>query len=81
MAAAHRIFHGGLGGDQNCRLGTAQVGENVGVWSAGVNDAAINQLFMGSGPHAANIMGPYRYVGTAWTTGSDGHGYIAVEFA
>lgn len=82
MANAGTIFHGnGVQSDWGCRLGSAQTGENVGEWGAGVNDAGINQLFMASAPHRANIMGPYHYVGTAWVVGKNGVGYIAVEFA
>jgi len=81
MAAAGTIFHGnGVQRDWSCGLNSAQTGENVGVWGAGINDAGINQLFMGSAGHRANILGPYHYVGTAWVV-SGGKGYIAVEFA
>lgn len=82
MAAAHQIFHGsGTTQDFGCGLGSLQTGENVGYWSAGIDDAAINRLFMASAPHRVNIDGPYHYVGTAWAVGSDSRGYIAVEFA
>jgi len=37
-------------------------------------------MFMNSAEHRANILGPYRYVATAWTVRSDGRAYIAVEF-
>jgi uncharacterized protein YkwD len=37
-------------------------------------------MFMNSPDHRANIMGPYRYVGTAWKVSATGKGYIAVEF-
>jgi uncharacterized protein YkwD len=36
---------------------------------------------MGSAGHKDNILGPYRYIGTAWVTGADGAGYLSVEFA
>jgi uncharacterized protein YkwD len=82
MAASGSIFHGnGVQQDWGCGLGSSQTGENVGVWGSGINDAGINQLFMASAPHRANIMGPYHYVGTAWVVSSSGKGYIAVEFA
>ncbi len=81
MAASGSIFHGnGVQRDWGCGLGSSQTGENVGVWGSGINDAGINQLFMGSAQHRANIMGPYHYVGTAWVV-AGGKGYIAVEFA
>ena len=81
MANQGFISHGsGVQQDWGCNLHSAQTGENVGEWGAGINDSAINQLFMGSAPHRANILGPYHYVGTAWVV-SGGKGYIAVEFA
>jgi len=81
MAAAGAISHaGGVQADFGCGLGSSQTGENVGYWSAGINDAQLNTMFMNSPEHRANIMGPYRYVGTAWKVGANGAGYIAVEF-
>lgn len=71
--------YGGVYQDLNCRLG-AQTGENIGWWSIGVNDAQLNTMFMNSPEHRANILGPYHYVATAWVVGSNGYGYIAVEF-
>jgi uncharacterized protein YkwD len=71
--------YGGVYQDLNCRLG-AQTGENIGWWSAGVNDTQLNTMFMNSPEHRANILGPYHYVATAWVVGSNGYGYIAVEF-
>ena len=65
--------------DLGCRLGT-HAGENVGYWSAGVNDAQLNTLFMASPEHRANILGPYHYVATAWAVAPNGAAYIAVEF-
>jgi uncharacterized protein YkwD len=66
--------------DLGCGLGH-QAGENIGKWCPGVNDGQINGLFMNSPEHRANILGPYHYVATDWVTGSDGCGYIAVEFS
>jgi uncharacterized protein YkwD len=81
IAAQHYLSHtNGPQVDLGCGLGR-QAGENVGYWSAGVNDAQINTLFMNSPEHRANILGPYHYVATAWVVGSDGRGYIAVEFS
>ena len=71
--------YGGVNQDLNCRLG-AQTGENIGWWSQGVNDSQLNTMFMNSPEHRANILGPYHYVATAWVVGSNGYGYIAVEF-
>jgi uncharacterized protein YkwD len=71
--------YGGVQQDLGCHLG-AQVGENIGWWSLGVNDSQLNTMFMNSAEHRANILGPYRYVATAWAVRSDGRGYIAVEF-
>lgn len=81
IAAQHYLSHtNGPQVDLGCGLGR-QAGENVGYWSAGINDAQINTLFMNSPEHRANILGPYHYVATAWVVGSDGRGYIAVEFS
>jgi len=81
IAAQHYLSHtNGPQMDLACGLGR-QAGENVGYWSAGINDAQINTLFMNSPEHRANILGPYHYVATAWVVGSDGRGYIAVEFS
>ena len=80
MAAAGAISHAnGVSVDMGCGLGSAQTGENVGYWSAGVNDGQLNLMFLNSPEHRANIMGPYRYAGTAWVVGKNGAGYIAVE--
>ncbi|HEY8642930.1 MAG TPA: CAP domain-containing protein [Candidatus Dormibacteraeota bacterium] len=81
MANAGAISHaGGTSADFGCGLGSSQTGENVGWTSAGINDGQLNTMFMNSPDHRANIMGPYRYVGTAWKVAANGAGYIAVEF-
>lgn len=81
MAAQGFISHaGGASTDLSCGLGH-QAGENVGSWSAGINDAQLNTMFMNSAGHRANILGPYHYVGTAWIVAPNGAGYIAVEFS
>lgn len=66
--------------DLGCGLGS-HAGENVGYWSAGVNDPQLNTMFINSAEHRANIMGPYHYVATAWVVAANGYGYIAVEFS
>jgi uncharacterized protein YkwD len=38
-------------------------------------------MFMNSSEHRANILGPYRYVATAWVVAGNGTAYVAVEFA
>jgi uncharacterized protein YkwD len=82
MAAAGAISHAdGPSRNLGCGLGSAQAGENVGYWSGGINDGQLNSMFMASPGHRSNIMGPYRYVGTAWVVAPNGHAYIAVEFA
>lgn len=82
IAAAGAISHAdGPSRDLGCGLGSSQAGENVGYWTGGVNDGQLNSMFMASAPHRANIMGPYRYVGTAWAVAPNGTAYIAVEFA
>jgi len=80
MAAQGFISHtNGPSVDLSCGLGH-QAGENVGDWSAGINDTQLNTMFMNSPEHRANILGPYHYVATAWAV-SNGYGYIAVEFS
>lgn len=66
--------------DLTCGLGH-QAGENIGYWSAGINDTQLNTMFMNSPEHRANILGPYHYVATAWVVAPNGYGYIAVEFS
>jgi uncharacterized protein YkwD len=81
MAAQGAISHAnGPNVDLTCGLGH-QAGENVGYWSAGINDGQLNTMFMNSAGHRANILGPYHYVGTAWVVAPNGYGYIAVEFS
>jgi len=81
MAAQGFISHAnGPSVDLTCGLGH-QAGENVGWWSGGINDSKLNQMFMDSAGHRANILGPYRYVGTAWVVAANGAAYIAVEFS
>jgi len=81
MASQGFISHtNGPSLDLGCRLGS-QAGENVGYWSAGINDAQLNAMFMASAEHRANILGPYHYVGTAWAVAPNGYAYIAVEFS
>ena len=81
MAAQGFISHtNGPSVDLSCGQGH-QAGENVGYWSAGVDDSQLNTMFMNSPDHRANILGPYHYVATAWAVGSNGYGYIAVEFS
>jgi len=71
---------GGASADLGCGLGQS-AGENVGYWSGGINDGQLNTMFMNSAGHRANIMGNYRYVGTAWAVAANGTAYIAVEFS
>ena len=66
--------------DLNCGLGH-QAGENIGYWSAGINDSQLNTMFMNSPEHRANILGPYHYVASVWVVAANGYGYIAVEFS
>jgi len=81
MSAQGFISHtNGPAADLSCGLGYS-AGENVGYWSAGINDAQLNTMFMGSAGHRANILGAYHYVATAWVVAANGYGYIAVEFA
>jgi uncharacterized protein YkwD len=81
MASQGFISHtNGPNADLTCGLGH-QAGENVGYWTGGVNDGQLNTMFMNSAGHRANILGPYRYVATAWVVAPNGNAYIAVEFS
>lgn len=67
--------------DLGCGLGY-HAGENVGWYSAGVNDTWANSAFMASPDHRANILSPYyHYVATSWVRAANGRAYIAVEFS
>ena len=81
MAGAERMWHAnGVYSDLACHLGN-RTGENIGYWTGGVNDSRLNTMFMNSAEHKANILGPYRYVATAWRVAANGTAYIAVEFS
>lgn len=81
MAAAQRLWHAnGVYSDLACHIGN-RTGENIGYWTGGVNDTKLNTMFMNSPEHKANILGPYRYVATAWRVAANGTAYIAVEFS
>jgi uncharacterized protein YkwD len=81
MAAQGFISHtNGPNVDLSCGLGH-QAGENVGDWSAGINDGQLNSMFVNSPEHLANILGPYHYIASVWVVASNGYGYIAVEFS
>jgi uncharacterized protein YkwD len=81
MAAAERMWHAnGVYSDLACRLGNRS-GENIGYWTGGVTDMRLNTMFMNSPDHKANILGPYRYIATAWKVAANGTAYIAVEFS
>ena len=82
MARQGFLSHaGGTIQDSACAPAAARTGENVGVWGGGVNDQAMNGLFMASPDHRSNILGRYRSIGVAWAVAPDGRAYVAVEFA
>ena len=81
MATAERMWHAnGVYSDLACHLGN-RTGENIGYWTGGITDSRLNTMFMNSPEHKANILGPYRYVATAWRVAANGTAYIAVEFS
>ena len=81
LAAQGYLSHAdGVQRDFSCGLASRQTGENIAYWTGGVNDDAVNNLYMNSPEHKANILGPYRYVGTAWTVAPNGWGYEVEEF-
>src|SRR5207245_1969145 len=80
MAAQGDIAHAnGPSLDLACHLGLS-AGENVGFTSSGINDGQLNQMFMNSPEHRANILGAYHFVGAAWAVAANGYAYLAVEF-
>ena len=80
MARTGVFQHGpGVGQDFGCGLGSRQCGENIAWMTGGPNDSQANSMFMNSAEHRANILGPYRYVGTAWAT-ANGKSYMVEEF-
>jgi len=79
-AAGYLSQTNGTYADLSCGLGS-RAGENIGSWSLGINDSQLNAMFMSSPVHYANIMGPYRYVATAWVVDANGSAYLAVEFS
>src|SRR5882672_6916876 len=66
--------------DLGCLPGATYAGENIAYTSRGIDDPQVNDMFMNSPPHRANILGNFNYVATAWTVASNGYGYIAEEF-
>ena len=70
----------GISLDGNCHLGSGKPAEMLAYWST-VNDAAANSVFMSNPVQHANIMGPFRYVGTAWAVSPAGIAFIAVELS
>ena len=66
--------------DLACGTGARQAGENVGYISSGIDDVRMNNLYMNSAPHRANILGPYQFVATAWAIAPNGYAYSAEEF-
>lgn len=67
--------------DLACGAGaTRSSGENVGYISSGIDDAYMNNLYMNSPGHRANILGAFQYVATAWAVAPNGYAYSAEEF-
>ena len=80
MARTGVFQHGpGVNQDFSCGLGSSRTGENIAWMTGGINDGQANTMFMNSSEHRANIMGPFRYVGTAWAV-ANGKAYVVVEF-
>lgn len=86
IASRGSLFHSNVMRLVRCRLGSRYVGENVGMLNTGgtyfsqsQRESYINTAFMNSAHHRENILGPYRYVGTAWVRNGNGW-FVAVEF-
>ncbi|MDQ6713502.1 MAG: hypothetical protein M3Z28_10005, partial [Candidatus Dormibacteraeota bacterium] len=67
--------------DLACGSGASRSsGENVGYISSGIDDVHMNDLYMNSPGHRANILGQFQYVATAWAIAPNGYAYNAEEF-
>jgi cysteine-rich secretory family protein len=66
--------------DMACGVGSTGGGENVAYISSGIDDTAVNTMYMNSPGHKANILGAYSYVATAWVVAPNGYAYNAEEF-
>ncbi len=82
MVAQGYISHSnGVQLDLACGTGASRSsGENVGYISSGIDDAVMNNLYMNSPGHRANILGAFQYVATAWAVAPNGYAYSAEEF-
>ena len=82
MVAQGYISHtNGVQLDLACGTGSSRSsGENVGYISSGIDDAYMNNLYMNSPGHRANILGAFQYVATAWAVAPNGYAYSAEEF-
>jgi len=80
MVSQNRLFHtADLGGAvSSVHPDWIRIGENVGV---GSSFAAVQQAFMNSSTHRANVLGDYQLVGTATVTGPDGRVWVTETFA
>ena len=84
---SQHMASGGCGGGQSiCHnpnltgqvSGWQKIGENVGV---GPDENSIENAFMNSSPHRANILDPaYALVGIGTATGKDGRLYVTQDF-
>jgi uncharacterized protein YkwD len=83
---SHHMASGGCGGSGICHNPNLtsqggdwrEIGENVGV---GPSESAIENAFMNSPEHRANILNPnYTQVGIGTATGSDGRLYVTQDF-
>lgn len=78
-AARQEAFHSG--NLTVCVSGSGGAGENVLYSSSNISVQTAINAWMGSGPHAANILdSSYRHMGVARAQGSDGHWYWAQYF-
>ena len=76
MASAHVISHNpNLG--QQVTQDWATLGENVGM---GATVESIQQAFLNSPAHLANVLGAYTRVGIGVVSASDGTLYVALDF-
>ncbi len=77
MIASGTIFHSTSAQLSSITTGWTRVGENVGM---GPSVATIQQAFMNSAGHKANILGDFNYVGIGVDTAPSGSMFVTVIF-
>jgi uncharacterized protein YkwD len=75
QSLAHQDLNAVLGGTSFMTMG-----ENLLVGPAGMDAGAMESVWMDSGAHRSNILGPFSAAGVGIAQSSDGQWWIVVEF-